>query len=185
MEEIWKSKVGFKNYQISNYGRIKYFKNKTDSFGNIIPHIDRIRKLTNDKYGYLKIRIMSDDLKQKDFQVHTLVAELFCDNPNNYKIVNHKDGDKKNNNYENLEWGTQKMNVEHSIKNGLTKPINWDNRWANRGVNKLDDNGDTLEKFTSIRSAARSIKVNPCKIRNCCAGKSRTSGGFKWVFSNE
>lgn len=48
--------------------------------------------------------------KQYNFMVHRLVAEYFCDNPNNYSIVHHKDGNRHNNNANNLEWVTSKIN---------------------------------------------------------------------------
>lgn len=53
--------------------------------------------------------------KQYNFMVHRLVAEYFCDNPNNYTIVHHKDGDKHNNQASNLEWVNSKIN--NAIKN--------------------------------------------------------------------
>ena len=48
--------------------------------------------------------------KQYNFMLHRLVAEYFCDNPNNYTIVHHKDGDKHNNQASNLEWVNSKIN---------------------------------------------------------------------------
>lgn len=53
--------------------------------------------------------------KQYNFMLHRLVAEYFCDNPNNYTIVHHKDGDKHNNQASNLEWVNSKIN--NAIKN--------------------------------------------------------------------
>jgi len=54
--------------------------------------------------------------------VHRLVALTFLPNPQGYPVINHKDGNRHNNNLENLEWTTPIGNVTHSIRSGLHTP---------------------------------------------------------------
>ena len=71
--------------------------------------------------GYKKIVITSESGKRETLSVHRLVAEAFVPNPNGLPQVNHKDGNKTNNHYSNLEWVTQTDNIRHAIANGLKK----------------------------------------------------------------
>lgn len=53
--------------------------------------------------------------------LHRMLAETFLSNPENLEEVNHKDGNKLNNDLSNLEWVTGCGNVRHAFTNGLTK----------------------------------------------------------------
>jgi hypothetical protein len=57
--------------------------------------------------------------KAKTKAIHRLVAETFIDNPNRYNYINHIDCNKTNNNVENLEWCTQKHNVQEARRYNL------------------------------------------------------------------
>jgi len=72
-----------------------------------------IKKFKNDR-GYNQI-----SLKGKVYKQHRLVAQLFIDNPEKKKEVNHKDGNKMNNDISNLEWCTRLENMQHAYKAGL------------------------------------------------------------------
>lgn len=63
--------------------------------------------------GYLCIVVNGHNVR-----VHRLVAMAFLDNPNNYSEVDHLDGDRKNNNVNNLEWVTRGENVRRAAKRG-------------------------------------------------------------------
>lgn len=102
-QEIWKkiNYVDVKNcYEISSYGRFK----------NI--DTNKFLKL-NFKNGYKTTHIGLTTGKYKSKFVHRLVAETFMENNDNKKYVNHKDGNKTNNNINNLEWVTQSENMIH------------------------------------------------------------------------
>ncbi len=70
------------------------------------------------KKGYHFVRLYVDG-KDKTYLVHRLVAQLYIPNPDNKPEVNHKDGNKSNNNDWNLEWATGQENVDHAVENGL------------------------------------------------------------------
>lgn len=58
---------------------------------------------------------------RKNFYIHRLVATAFIPNPNQYNYVNHIDYNRANNNANNLEWCTQKENVNYS-RERMCKP---------------------------------------------------------------
>ena len=82
--------------------------------------IDKDRPVTcgDNGNGYKYIRAMRHKVLYK-FYIHRLVAECFVPNPNGYREVNHKDGNKRNNAAENLEWCTRSENVLHAYRTGL------------------------------------------------------------------
>lgn len=54
--------------------------------------------------------------------VHRVIAMAFIPMEDGRDFVNHKDGDKRNNNVENLEWCTRSENAKHAYTHGLKKP---------------------------------------------------------------
>ena len=84
------------SYFISQSGNV-YFQKPDGTYHQIKPRTqftgNRIVKLYKDKGRSYTMR-----------SIHMLVAKHFVPNPNNYKFVRHRDGDKTHNNYQNLEW---------------------------------------------------------------------------------
>lgn len=76
--------------------------------------------------GLESIDSTTNDRKQKIHKIHRLLAESFIPNPNNKPCVNHIDGNKLNNNINNLEWATISENTKHSYANKLQR--NWWNK---------------------------------------------------------
>jgi len=110
--EFLKEIPEYLDYKISNYGNIYSFK----SYKGKIPGT-KINPYT-DEDGYLRIQLCKNN-KRKKFYVQRLVAITFLQNPENKETVNHKDGNKKNNFVENLEWATYSENNNHACKTGL------------------------------------------------------------------
>lgn len=101
-------------YAISNKGNVKHLKS-----GNIL-------KLQDNLTGYKICCLSYSKNNQKNHLVHRLVAYCFLQNLDNKPYINHIDGNKKNNNLENLEWCTAKENDTHARDLGLKfkgKPI--------------------------------------------------------------
>lgn len=90
-------------------------------------------------YPHVGLRVFDGkESKQKLFKVHRLVAEYFIPNPNNYPIVNHKDGDKLNANIQNLEWTTLKGNTDHAVQTGLIK-TSWTKELGAVAITLIED----------------------------------------------
>lgn len=69
--------------------------------------------------GYYQVRLGGRN--GKTFQLHRVLADAFIPNPNDYTVVNHKDGDKGNCSIDNLEWCTSSYNAKHAFDTGLRK----------------------------------------------------------------
>jgi len=97
-------------YAISNKGNVrslsKYGKN-----GHLL-------KLTKTAKGYLRVPLGEPS---RHFRVHRLVAKAFLKEFTEGCEINHKDGNKSNNDVDNLEIVTHSKNMFHAYNNGLFK----------------------------------------------------------------
>lgn len=116
--EKWRYIEGTNNlYQVSNYGRIRSLDKRTiRKDGKPLFTKSKILKLAKDTKGYLRTQVHNKTIK-----VHREVAKAFIPNPLNLKEVNHIDGNKSNNNVNNLEWCTHRQNINHAKQNNLYK----------------------------------------------------------------
>ena len=154
-DETWKLFKSFKkhNFYISEKGRIK--------------NNDRIMKPSFNN-GYYEIYI-----DKKYYRMNRLVALLFIANPDNFEIVNHLDGDKKNNEVSNLEWTDHEGNGQHACDTGLRK-----------NVKKVVHYKDTkiLGVYNSCTEAGNKLGVNITSVNKCCKGNLRSCGTKKYTF---
>ncbi|MGH1111211.1 MULTISPECIES: HNH endonuclease [Bacillus cereus group] len=121
--EVWKSLEGIveygEGYVISNNGVIKRLARTSNiKGGNVAYFKEKILKHTKLRTGYYKVTLTNNG-KQKNYQVHRLLALAFIPNPENKPSINHIDGNKGNNTLSNLEWATQSENSQHAYDNNL------------------------------------------------------------------
>lgn len=102
---------GWEDYYISNCGDV--FSIRRNKLLKVWRSPNKYPRITLSKSGF-----------EKSFCIHRLVATVFVPNPDNKKYINHKDGDKLNNHYSNLEWVTPYENTKHAVSIGLIKPFN-------------------------------------------------------------
>lgn len=69
--------------------------------------------------GYLKVALADGQGNNKQLSIHRLIALHYIPNPYGHPQVNHKDGNKKNNHVDNLEWCDASFNINHALETGL------------------------------------------------------------------
>ena len=127
------------NYLISKYG---YVQNKKTG---------RVLK-ARDREGYGRVVMYIEGIKVERL-IHRLVAEFYIPNHNNYQCVNHINNNRMDNNVENLEWCTQKMNMEHCVKQ------NRQCKGSDKHCSKL-----TIDQVIEIKRLCRTKELKQCRI---------------------
>lgn len=172
--ENW-AKIENSNYSISSEGRVR-----NDLTGKCKTEVE-----TGD--GYLHVDLY-DRGQRKTKRTHRLVAEAFIPNPYNLPEVNHKDGNKKNNNYTNLEWVTGSENMQHAYRTKLVKPHATYGMLGKKNPNAGSKGKpifcvETGEWYKNSAEAERITGISDTCILDCIHGKQHTAGGFHFQYS--
>ena len=114
------------NYAVSNFGRVirgsyNTFYVRQGKEANA-QYSTKLLRSCKDSYGYPVVGIFINE-EIKSMHVHRLVALTFIPNPEGKPTVNHIDGNKENNNVDNLEWATWSENNSHAISTGLRTSV--------------------------------------------------------------
>ena len=181
--EIWKDIKGYEGlYQVSNLGRVKslYVHNGTN---------ERILKQDTEKFGYKRV-LLYKGKNHKKYKVHRLVAEAFIPKPMGKNIVNHKDEDKSNNVVSNLEWCTQKYNINYGTrtKRAINNPnyikgVLKNKKRLSKKVYQYDIRNNLLKVWSSTKECDNSGYISS-NVSRCCTGKLKTYKGYKWRYSD-
>lgn len=116
--EYWKEIPNFERYQVSTKGKVKrkaFWSPQKNAWGGKTTRFwpECPIKPTPGRTGYLRVFLTDNSHRSHTCYVHRLVAETFIPNPKTRPQVNHKDGDKSNNEISNLEWVTPSENQIH------------------------------------------------------------------------
>ena len=147
-----------------------------------------LKPSTNHK-GYQIVNLMINN-KRVGIAVHTLVARAFCNGYKEGLTVNHKDGNKLNNDAKNLEWITNRDNTRHAII-VLGKRKNKSNNPNSKEVYAIDKNTGKKYHFYSLMDGAEFINPNADykelkHIQNCIwrvvKGLRKSYKGYYWQY---
>ena len=157
MEEEWRPVKEYEGlYEVYNMGRVRSL------------HTSQVRilKPSMNHSGYTNVWLHKDGTRISK-RVHRLVATAFIRNPNNYEVVNHKDGNKKNNTVDNLEWCTRSYNTKHAYHNEL---MNRDTQKESVILYKR------YGEYKSITKAAEALGVAPGSLSHAIHKNSSIHG---------
>ena len=123
-QEIWKTIPSAPSYEASSEGRIRS-KERTLNCNSSHYKQRHFKGKILSQYitynGYCLLHIRDKEGRKHTRYVHRLIAEAFIENPNEFMDVNHKNGNKRDNRVDNLEWCTRQYNIRHAFKMGLNK----------------------------------------------------------------
>ena len=163
MEEIWKDIKGYEGlYQCSTCGNIRSLDRYIcESSGKKQFRKGQMIVPRKNKNGYLQFAL-NKNAKRKMVYVHIIVAETFIENINDNLVVNHKDGNKLNNNIDNLEWCSYSENNLHSYRK--LNRITSNEGCTPKSVYIIDTTSKSLKCFNSIAETSREIKLSTTQI---------------------
>ena len=162
--EIWKDIPAYKNYQISNIGRLynklskKFIKGGSDG-------------------RYMRISLKRNDSYYSYYSLHRLVAINFIPNLENKPYVNHKDSNTFNNRVDNLEWVTQSENMIHSLNAGL-------NHTALKVI-QYDTNGKQVKIWNSLKQIEKEFNIHHQTISAYLSKKQLVNNEFIFRLEND
>jgi hypothetical protein len=130
--------------------------------GDILNKKNKIKSFVISNAGYKRV-CLSINGKQTMRTIHRIVAETYIPNTLNKQMVNHKDGDKLNNNINNLEWVDRAENEYHAKINKLkaSKERHGMAKLNQNDVNWIRDNYKSRDKQFGRKAMADKLGVTP------------------------
>lgn len=153
-DEIWKDIEGFEGfYQVSSAGRVRSIPRQIVSKdGRRWMQPGRAMTIGRHHNGGYSTVVLCRNNKPRAWLVHRLVASAFIPNIAGLPEVNHIDGRKDRNGWENLEWVNRQANIDHAVATALI-----DNKGVNNQQAKLDEK--TVRKILQLYAEGMSAKT--------------------------
>jgi hypothetical protein len=163
---------GFEDYFISEDGKV-YNKENFEI---------KQRKSSN---GYMRFNVRTKTTKYekpKTLTTHRAVAEAFIPIIKDKPYINHKDGDKTNNNVNNLEWCTASENSQHSFDNKLQVNKKGNDSPFAISILQYDMQNNFIKEWGCIITVEQTLNLSKGSINKCAKGKLKNAGGFVWKY---
>jgi hypothetical protein len=166
--ELWKDVVGYKDrYKVSDAGRL---------YSVVRGHTMR-PAVTNSGYKFVNL-YSGGKHTAKTALIHRLVASAFIGTTDTSRDVNHKNGDKLNNQVHNLEWCSRRENVAHAMRNGL---VGEPKRMPVIGTSILDGHTVNFPSQKAAEIALSGTSKQSSAIHHCLKGTKKSAYGYIWV----
>lgn len=189
MQEIWKDIKDYEGcYQVSNLGRVRSL-DRVDRNGRKRNGV--VKKPQDNGNGYKYVQLKKD-ANYKNFYIHRLVATHFIAPIEGKEYVNHKDGNKENNCFDNLEWCTESENMKHAYETGLNVPNDINELHKARDAHyesnakvvvQKDVNGTVIKKHKNLKEAHNAInRKNTGFISRAC-NTGCIAYGYLWQYA--
>lgn len=175
----WRYVIDNPFYQVSSDGCVRSVDRSIKcKNGSVINRSGKDLKIHHFSSGYCYVVMQS-----RNRLVHRLVAEAFISNPEHKPAVNHIDGNKDNNDWQNLEWLTHKENTAHAINKKLMVTSSKSHmammtERALKHVRKRILCSETGQEFESIVACANAMNIRVGYIYEYFNGNANSCHGY-------
>jgi hypothetical protein len=181
--QTWRDINGFEGlYQVSNTGEVRSLDRVqviANRWGGLTERTIRGKILTQaicKNNSYYSCSFYDIEGNEKRMYVHRVVASTHLEAIEGKDYVNHKDGNKLNNNVENLEWCTRSENMDHALSTGLSSNIGNTHYRAKRVIDTV-----TGVTYGSVKEAANKCGYTNSYLKNMLAGHNKNITSLQYA----